>query len=299
MPTNLSTNLSPLEVSSLLRAHNDFRTAHGIIPIEWSTTVASYAAIWATESATYPNCARPEDQGGAHGGPGGYGQNLYWVWNYEEPHLVNVTEFALDWMGEVIPTLPVGTGPDESFNHASQVLWGDSVLLGCAKGVGDMCVMLVCEYDMFGNIIGGQWNAGGGLLEPQITGIGMDNELYRKKGLEGKWNKLSDSKAKLIDLIQVPGTGFVGIAPDYTLWSATSLTGTWSLAPNSGSVISISILADKTTYVGVGMDHELYSRNGLAGIWSLVPKSGSVIDVTLMEHFLVLEWTTSFTSKRI
>ncbi|KAJ3080088.1 hypothetical protein HDU99_009299 [Rhizoclosmatium hyalinum] len=278
----MSTNLSPAEANSILRAHNDFRAAHGIIPMVWNDTVASFAAIWAKQSASYPNCARPDDQGGAHGGPGEYGQNLAWGWGFDEPNLVDMTEFAIGWMEEIIPTLPVGSGPDGSYNHASQVLWGDSLQLGCAKGVGKECVMLVCEYDIFGNIDGAQWNTGGGLLEPQITGIGMDNQLYRKKGLNGKWNKLTESKARLIDLIQVPGTGFVGVAPDNTLWSASSLTGSWSLAPNSGSVISIAVMADKTTYVGVGMDNQLYSRNGLAGSWNYVPNSGYVLDITVL-----------------
>ncbi|KAJ3079775.1 hypothetical protein HDU99_010107 [Rhizoclosmatium hyalinum] len=124
---------------------------------------------------------------------------------------------------------------------------------------------------------------------PTIIGLGPDKVPYFKDGLNGQWYA-STSDARLIDLIQVPGTGFVGVAPDNTLWytNGKTINSWWTLVPNSAAVMSIAVLNDKTTYVGVGMDHALYTRNGLFGWWNIVPNSLAVYDVTVLSDGRIL-----------
>ncbi|ORY32429.1 PR-1-like protein [Rhizoclosmatium globosum] len=270
--------LTSADITTIVDLHNAYRASNGIAPLQWASNIADYAVSWATASATYPQCINTTYPHGEFGPNGEYGQNIASSWgdspSYPVDQLTSVTGLIKGWSGEAIPQSP------GSYNQATQMLWGATTSIGCAKVNGQGCNVLVCDYFPRGQ----QWNTVGGKLGSMgsmITGIGTDTRLYSKNALDGQWTK-DKSSAGLIDLIKVP-TGFVGVAPDHTLWSATSLTGAWSLGlnggwnhvPNSGAVFDISALSDGRI-LGVGLDYQLYVKPDLYANWQYIPNSGSV-----------------------
>lgn len=130
--------------SAMLDAHNTARADHGVGAMAWDDTVAAAAADWAQHLA---------DQGCPleHSG-GEYGENLYWT------SATATAEAAVaSWMEEEqFYDYDANTCADgEVCGHYTQVVWADSVRLGCASascGVGGE--VWVCEYDPPGNFVG-------------------------------------------------------------------------------------------------------------------------------------------------
>ncbi|KAK8263483.1 hypothetical protein V6Z11_D12G045400 [Gossypium hirsutum] len=108
-----------------LNAHNRARAAVGVGPMTWDNTVAAYAENYAKQ--------RKADCNLVHSG-GRYGENLAWSSaDLSGTHAVNM------WV----------------CGHYTQVVWRNSVHLGCAKvKCNNGGTFIVCNYSPRGNIVG-------------------------------------------------------------------------------------------------------------------------------------------------
>ncbi|XP_010252392.1 PREDICTED: basic form of pathogenesis-related protein 1-like [Nelumbo nucifera] len=125
-----------------LNAHNAARADVGVGPLTWDDNVAAYAQAYANERAG--DCAMVHS-----GGP--YGENLA----TGTPSLSG-TAAVEGWVGEK-------QYYDYSSNscvggeclHYTQVVWSDSVRLGCAKvHCNSGWDFVICSYDPPGNYVG-------------------------------------------------------------------------------------------------------------------------------------------------
>ncbi|GJP56300.1 hypothetical protein CLOM_g15367 [Closterium sp. NIES-68] len=134
--------------SDYLDPHNAARAAVGAVPLVWDDAVAATAAEWAAHLASENNC------GLEHGGPGDYGQCLSgaspsgWATN---------TDAVQWWVNEGGWCLPGGKCDWDKAGHYTQVVWNNSLRVGCAKAScgGDSDVW-ACNYDPPGNWAGEQ-----------------------------------------------------------------------------------------------------------------------------------------------
>lgn len=128
--------------SEALNAHNRYREMHGTKPLVWDNELERVAQLWSDKQAR-------EDK--MYHSRGKYGENLYWRSNQ------NVTgATAVDsWYAEI--SLYDFKNPDmkKRWGHFSQVLWTDSVRLGCARAVSRKGgTYVTCNYDPPGNYNG-------------------------------------------------------------------------------------------------------------------------------------------------
>jgi pathogenesis-related protein 1 len=126
-----------------LNAHNKARSEVGVGPITWDSNVASYAQ-------NYVNQLRGSCQLVHSGGP--YGENLAWS--------------SADLTATAAVNMWVGEKPNYNYNsnscvggeclHYTQVVWRNSVRLGCAKAKcnNGRSTIVSCNYDPPGNYRG-------------------------------------------------------------------------------------------------------------------------------------------------
>jgi hypothetical protein len=136
--------------ADVLAAHNLYREAVGVPPLEWSDTLASSAESWARELA--------ETNTFRHGSSE-YGENL---WKGTTGHF-SPTRMVQAWGDEqryfiqdaVFPNVST-TGNWQDVGHYTQIVWEDTTDVGCAIATGNGWDVLVCRYSPRGNYIGEQ-----------------------------------------------------------------------------------------------------------------------------------------------
>ncbi|WCJ18572.1 pathogenesis-related gene 1 [Euphorbia peplus] len=126
-----------------LNPHNAAREAVGLGPLTWDENLVSYAQFYANTHIY--NCELVHT-----GGP--YGENLAWS--------------SADMLGSDAATMWIdekqyydydsnSCAPDQMCGHYTQVVWRDSVRIGCAKVVCNSGGTIVqCNYDPPGNYDG-------------------------------------------------------------------------------------------------------------------------------------------------
>jgi pathogenesis-related protein 1 len=126
-----------------LKAHNDARAAVGVGPLTWDNKVAAYARDYANK--------RIGDCSLVHSG-GPYGENIAWS--------------SADLSGTAAVKLWVDEKASYNYNsnscaagkvcgHYTQVVWRNSVRLGCAKvRCNSGGTFITCNYDPRGNYVG-------------------------------------------------------------------------------------------------------------------------------------------------
>ncbi|XP_021717174.1 pathogenesis-related protein PRB1-3-like [Chenopodium quinoa] len=124
-------------------AHNAARAAVGVGNIQWDDQVAAYAQQYANQRIN--DCALQHS-----GGP--YGENIV-----AGPGDASGTDAVKIWVDEKAnyDYNSNTCAPNKVCGHYTQVVWRDSVRLGCARvpcnGGG---IFITCNYDPRGNIIG-------------------------------------------------------------------------------------------------------------------------------------------------
>ncbi|XP_034680895.1 pathogenesis-related leaf protein 6-like [Vitis riparia] len=125
-----------------LNAHNTARAQVGVGPMSWDNTVAAYAQNYAKQRIGDCNLVHS-------GGP--YGENL--------------ARGSSSLTGTGAVNLWVGEKPDYNYNsnscvggecrHYTQVVWRNSVRLGCARvQCNNGGSFVTCNYDPPGNYVG-------------------------------------------------------------------------------------------------------------------------------------------------
>ncbi|XP_031495349.1 pathogenesis-related protein 1-like [Nymphaea colorata] len=140
----LATNPSHAQNSpqDFLDPHNAARAAVGVGPLAWDDTVASYAQAYADQRAA--DCAL------MHSG-GQYGENIYW--NSGDADAADAVSY---WVSEeAYYDYNSNSCIGGECLHYTQVVWRDTMYLGCAKVTCDSGgTFITCNYDPPGNIIG-------------------------------------------------------------------------------------------------------------------------------------------------
>ncbi|KAF3439356.1 hypothetical protein FNV43_RR19266 [Rhamnella rubrinervis] len=125
-------------------AHNVARAEIGVAPISWNYTVAAYAKKYANE--------RRKDCKLEHSG-GPYGENLAIGYGF-----MSGEDAVKLWVSEKSSyNYATNTCADDESQclHYTQVIWRDSVHLGCARVKCDNGWMFViCSYNPPGNFLG-------------------------------------------------------------------------------------------------------------------------------------------------
>lgn len=126
-------------------AHNAARQQVGIGPMTWDDSVAAYAGEYAAERAA-GDCQMVHSHGP-------YGENLFLGYGKE----YNAVDAVSLWVeeGKDYDRTSNACAAGKQCGHYTQVMWSDSVRLGCARVVcnnGDN--FITCNYDPPGNVDG-------------------------------------------------------------------------------------------------------------------------------------------------
>ena len=143
-----SCQLLPTDILTLIDLHNKERAAVGVGPIIWNPVIALSAQAWATNLAL--------TQQTKHSGQPYVGENI--AAGTTRPDMTAYL-FGL-WAAEKVNFIPGCTWPDCStggeVGHYTQVIWRDSVTVGCGQAINLDWTYLVCQYLPYGNVQGQQ-----------------------------------------------------------------------------------------------------------------------------------------------
>jgi pathogenesis-related protein 1 len=146
----VGSRLTPGEVQQALAAHNRARAEAGATPLMWSKDLAVYAQEWADHLAS--TSRRMEHRPHSGKWKQEYGENLFMgtagyygfsdavaLWHKEESA----------YHGQAIDIATIN-----AYGHYTQVVWKSTRRVGCAKVECEGNVIMVCNYDPPGNIVG-------------------------------------------------------------------------------------------------------------------------------------------------
>jgi len=134
--------------NDVLTAHNSYRSAVGVPPLSWSTSLASDAQGWANQLAASGafNHAQNTGQGEnlARGTTGFVSpKSLVELWGAEQQFFKTGT----------FPNVST-TGDWTKVGHYTQMIWRNTTQVGCGLATGNGNDTLVCRYSPPGNVIG-------------------------------------------------------------------------------------------------------------------------------------------------
>lgn len=131
-----------------LKAHNEFRSKHGVKMLKLNAKLCRFAEEWAINLASRANPI--------HRSNSPYGENIFCTWS-NSPHgiVVDGREPVEHWYGEVETHVFNKEPTTLRSGHFTQVVWKDSKELGVGQARSKSGqVVIVCNYDPPGNFIG-------------------------------------------------------------------------------------------------------------------------------------------------
>jgi pathogenesis-related protein 1 len=142
--------LDAREIRILLRLHNQARADVGVRPLVWSDGLAACAQRWADHLAA-TGC-RMEHRPSSGKWRRRYGENLF----MGTARVFGVGDAVRSWVEEK-KDYPGGTLNGSNWSpagHYTQAVWRGTRRVGCAKKVCNGMVIVVCNYDPPGNLLG-------------------------------------------------------------------------------------------------------------------------------------------------
>ncbi len=140
---------------ALVEAHNRLRADVGVAPLEWSNAIAAYAQSWAEYLARSSSCKRLRHRSGPTQQGKRYGENLAAFWSPPGQHQ-RLAKGVTMWGDEkkyYRPGTPY-TAAAAKAGHYTQIVWRETHLVGCGWTSCGPLVVLVCNYDPPGNLLG-------------------------------------------------------------------------------------------------------------------------------------------------
>lgn len=158
-------NLGELK-DRFLQAHNDIRSRYSLKPLVWDDQIAAYAQRWADHLKNTNKCEMKHRSDADKTKEKKYGENLGVVWIpapiaagtfISSPELV-VWAWSIECKD--YSYADASCTPNEQCGHFTQVVWADSIRVGCGIAVcdgtksfkGQRAEVWVCNYDPAGNI---------------------------------------------------------------------------------------------------------------------------------------------------
>lgn len=147
---SVGSHLTPEEIRQLLASHNKARARVGLGPLAWSDRLALYAHEWADHLAS--TSRRMEHRPRSGRWKQEYGENLF----MGTAGYYGVDDAVAMWERE---KSAYDGGTINEFNvhacgHYTQLVWRTTKRIGCAKVECAGNVIVVCNYDPPGNVLG-------------------------------------------------------------------------------------------------------------------------------------------------
>lgn len=142
--------LTAEEIRILINLHNKVRSNVGVGPLVWSKSLAGYAQSWADHLAS--TSCRLEHRPYSGKRKQRYGENLFMgTAGYH-----GVADAVRAWEREksVYHGEPLSSSNWYPSGHYTQLVWKNTSQIGCAKAECRGNVIVVCNYDSPGNVMG-------------------------------------------------------------------------------------------------------------------------------------------------
>jgi pathogenesis-related protein 1 len=130
------------EATRFLAAHNRERVRVGSPPLRWSQALESRAAEWAVFLADH-NQFRPRRDGRS-------GENLFEMYG----GVASPEDVVSAWVSESRSYSPQTNTCRARCGHYTQVVWSESVEVGCGSAQRGLRQVWVCNYNPPGNVLG-------------------------------------------------------------------------------------------------------------------------------------------------
>jgi hypothetical protein len=133
-------------ISTVLAQHNTYRNALELPPLTWSATLAQDALAWAQHLVKIDNGQHDRSIVGKEG------ENLWWG----TAGAYSYTDMVMAW-GNEKSAFHYGVFPDcgkGMIGHYTQMVWKNTLNVGCALASDGKMDYLVCRYSVPGNVIG-------------------------------------------------------------------------------------------------------------------------------------------------
>ena len=146
----IEARLTAEEIRILINLHNKVRSSAGVGPLAWSKSLAGYAQLWADHLASTscrlehrPNSGKRKQE---------YGENLF----MGTAGYYGVADAVRAWESEksFYHGEPLNSSNWYPSGHYTQLVWKNTSQIGCAKAECRGNIIVVCNYDPPGNVMG-------------------------------------------------------------------------------------------------------------------------------------------------
>jgi len=142
--------LTAEEIRILINLHNKARSNVGVGPLVWSKSLAGYAQSWADHLAS--TSCRLEHRPHSGKWKQEYGENLF----MGTTGYYGAADAVRAWESEKSLYHGESLSPSNWYpsGHYTQLVWKNTSQIGCAKAECRGNVIVVCNYDPPGNVMG-------------------------------------------------------------------------------------------------------------------------------------------------
>ena len=146
----VGSRLTAQEVRQVLTAHNKIRAEVDVGPLAWSEKLAIYAQEWADHLASTSRRMEHRPRSGTWKQE--HGENLF----MGTAGYYGVADAVSTWGREksAYHGKPIDMSTLYTYGHYTQLVWKNTKKIGCAKVECGGNVIIVCNYDPPGNVLG-------------------------------------------------------------------------------------------------------------------------------------------------